>query len=422
MPSAGPTWSRSSATASDRIRAPVVLFYAEGRPLTGELDGRLRWHRLAGTLEAYGVPAGDSGQLLTEPHVRVLAAQLAACMRRLARRAPRMILRAIVPRHTWGLAIAAVAAGVARRRLRGRAHRADQLGPAPRRPFAQLLLAGFAGLLAAKIASQAVARVLLDRFTQRTLTRLCRDLTRQVLATPLRRLEDVGIPRILATLTDDVAWLGWAAQNVPALATNLAMVAGCSLYLGWLSWSTLLALLRGDGRRGARLSGAERAGLPVSAGGARHPRRALPALPDADRRPEGAEDPRAAPSGVHGRAHRVGDRRPEPRLAPRSQAPPGRRHLEPGAVLRADRRSAVRGPAGRGPVRRAAHRLHPRHALHDGAHVVDHGGVADLRPGADRAAEGAATSACRSPRTSEPPPLLASRPRRPPGAGSTSAP
>ena len=88
-----------------------------------------------------------------------------------------------------------------------------------------------------------MARVLLDRFTQRTLTRLCRDLTRQVLATPLRRLEDVGIPRILATLTDDVAWLGWAAQNVPALATNLAMVAGCSLYLGWLSWSTLLALL-----------------------------------------------------------------------------------------------------------------------------------------------------------------------------------
>ena len=62
----------------------VVLFYAEGRPLIGDLDGRLRWHSLAGALEAYGVPAGDSGQLLTEPHVRMLAAQLAACMRRVA--------------------------------------------------------------------------------------------------------------------------------------------------------------------------------------------------------------------------------------------------------------------------------------------------------------------------------------------------
>jgi putative ATP-binding cassette transporter len=154
-----------------------------------------------------------------------------------------MILRAIVPRHAWGLAIAAVAAGVLGGAcaaalialINSALHRADL--------SRGLLVAGFACLLAAKISSQAVARVLLDRFTQRTLTRLCRDLTRQVLATPLRRLEDVGIPRILATLTDDVAWLGWAAQNVPALATNLAMVAGCSLYLGWLSWSTLLALV-----------------------------------------------------------------------------------------------------------------------------------------------------------------------------------
>jgi len=105
------------------------------------------------------------------------------------------------------------------------------------------LIAGFAGLMVAKIGSQALARLLLDRFTQRTLMRLCRDLTRRVLATPLRRLEDVGIPRILATLTDDVAVLGWAAQNVPVLAMNVAVLAGCSIYLGWLSWSILLAVL-----------------------------------------------------------------------------------------------------------------------------------------------------------------------------------
>ena len=83
--------SRANLSAFQRYRlrpysGSVVLFYAEGRPLTGELDGRLRWHRLADTLEAYGVPAGDSGQLLAEPQVRVLAAQLAACMRRLAPR------------------------------------------------------------------------------------------------------------------------------------------------------------------------------------------------------------------------------------------------------------------------------------------------------------------------------------------------
>ena len=60
----------------------VMLFYAEGRPLIGDLDGRLRWHKLAAGLETYGMPAADSGHLLREPHVRVLAAQLAVSMRR----------------------------------------------------------------------------------------------------------------------------------------------------------------------------------------------------------------------------------------------------------------------------------------------------------------------------------------------------
>ena len=105
-----------------------------------------------------------------------------------------------------------------------------------------LLVVGFAALVAGKVASQVVARLLLNRFTQRTLMDLCRDLSRKVLATLLRHLEHVGIPRILATLTDDVAWLGWAAQNAPMLAMNVAVLVGCAIYLGWLSWSILLVV------------------------------------------------------------------------------------------------------------------------------------------------------------------------------------
>jgi putative ATP-binding cassette transporter len=105
-----------------------------------------------------------------------------------------------------------------------------------------VLVVGFAGLVAGKIVSNVVARLLLNRFTQRTLADLCRDLSRKVVATPLRHLEHVGIPRILTTLIDDVFAIGWAAQNVPPFAMNIAILVGCAIYLGWLSWPTLLSV------------------------------------------------------------------------------------------------------------------------------------------------------------------------------------
>jgi putative ATP-binding cassette transporter len=105
-----------------------------------------------------------------------------------------------------------------------------------------LLALGFAGLLVGKIIANAAARLLLNHSTQETISELCRKLSRRVLATPLAQLERVGIPRILVTLTEDVAMIGWAAQNVPSLATNLAVLAGCAIYLGWLSWKILIGV------------------------------------------------------------------------------------------------------------------------------------------------------------------------------------
>ena len=52
-----------------------------------------------------------------------------------------------------------------------------------------LLAAAFAGLLVAKMVTNAVARVLLAHLAQRTLSYLCSDLSRKILATPLRQLE-----------------------------------------------------------------------------------------------------------------------------------------------------------------------------------------------------------------------------------------
>jgi putative ATP-binding cassette transporter len=106
----------------------------------------------------------------------------------------------------------------------------------------RLLAIGFAGLVMGKVATNAVARLLLNHFTQQTISELCRNLSRKVLATPLTQLERMGIPRILVTLTEDVAMIGRAAQNVPSFAMNVAVLAGCAIYLGWLSWRMLIGV------------------------------------------------------------------------------------------------------------------------------------------------------------------------------------
>jgi putative ATP-binding cassette transporter len=151
-------------------------------------------------------------------------------------------LLSLIPPRSWpvagGAIVAGLVSGAASAALIALVNTALHHGDLSR----SRLAAGFAGLVATKVASQALARLLLNRFSQRTLADLCRDLSRRVLATPLRHLENVGIPRILATLTDDVAWLGWAVQNVPTTAMNGAVLLGCAIYLGWLSWSILLVV------------------------------------------------------------------------------------------------------------------------------------------------------------------------------------
>jgi amino acid adenylation domain-containing protein len=55
----------------------VVFFWAEGRQVTAHQDRRLGWRQLiTGDLEIKTVPGDDSGLMLAEPHVQVLAREL----------------------------------------------------------------------------------------------------------------------------------------------------------------------------------------------------------------------------------------------------------------------------------------------------------------------------------------------------------
>ncbi|HKS11282.1 MAG TPA: cyclic peptide export ABC transporter [Pyrinomonadaceae bacterium] len=68
-------------------------------------------------------------------------------------------------------------------------------------------------------------------------------LSRQILAAPLRQLEKLGTHRLLATITQDIGSVIELVNVLPQMLTQLAMMIGCIVYLGWLSWKLLLIML-----------------------------------------------------------------------------------------------------------------------------------------------------------------------------------
>jgi putative ATP-binding cassette transporter len=150
---------------------------------------------------------------------------------------------AFLLRASWGTVALAVAAalvsGASSVGLVALAHRA--LGRLHDVPAALVL--GFVGLCLAVVVARNASRILLIRLTQDAVLTLQLELARRILGAPLRRLEETGAPRLLATLTDDVAAIGEALPAVPIIATNAATVVGCLVYLGWLSGQVVLAVL-----------------------------------------------------------------------------------------------------------------------------------------------------------------------------------
>lgn len=154
-------------------------------------------------------------------------------------------------RTVFGLMLASVTSGAASAALIALIHRALSPGEFD----IGLIAAGFALALLAKAATQYVAQVLLVEFAQQVVLDLCRDICDRVLAAPLDRIEALGSARLLATLNDDVVVLSGAVLIVPTIATNLAVLLGCSLYLLWLSWPVFLlcVAMAGLGVLGYRL-------------------------------------------------------------------------------------------------------------------------------------------------------------------------
>lgn len=84
---------------------------------------------------------------------------------------------------------------------------------------------------------------LLTRLGQGAMHGMRMQLCRQILAAPLLHLEQLGSARLLATLTDDIPAITGAVLVIPLLCVNAALVIGCLIYLGILSWGFFLTVL-----------------------------------------------------------------------------------------------------------------------------------------------------------------------------------
>jgi putative ATP-binding cassette transporter len=139
-----------------------------------------------------------------------------------------MVTIAIITGFLSGASSASLIALISRGISQGLTHSLDTLAIA------------FGGLAFVALTSSIISQVLLIRLAQQAIFQLRLSLCRQILATELVHLEQLGSARLLATLTDDVQAVADAVRLVPFLCIDMAIVAGCLAYIVWLSWKVFL--------------------------------------------------------------------------------------------------------------------------------------------------------------------------------------
>lgn len=128
-------------------------------------------------------------------------------------------------------AIAAIVAGISSTGILIVISRALTKADAP----GQFLAWSFLGLCLFVPLSRFVSQVLLVRLSQAAMFDLRMQLSCRILGTPLRRLEEIGAHRLLATLTEDVAVITNGLVSIPTICLQGAVLVCCMVYLAWLS-------------------------------------------------------------------------------------------------------------------------------------------------------------------------------------------
>jgi ABC-type siderophore export system fused ATPase/permease subunit len=110
-------------------------------------------------------------------------------------------------------------------------------------PSRSRLIWEFVALCALIPMSGFVSQFLLLRLTAYVVYDLRLRLSQQILGAPYRALEKLGSSRLMATINDDIPAVTTAVTALPILFMQFAIMIGCLIYLGRLSWQLLLVML-----------------------------------------------------------------------------------------------------------------------------------------------------------------------------------
>jgi len=98
------------------------------------------------------------------------------------------------------------------------------------------IASAFVGLAVLSLVTSVISQVVLIRLAQDAVFNLRLQLSRQILSSELRHLEQLGNARMMATLTEDVQAVATAVSSFPFLCIDLATVVGCFAFIASLSW------------------------------------------------------------------------------------------------------------------------------------------------------------------------------------------
>ena len=96
-------------------------------------------------------------------------------------------------------------------------------------------MAAFGGLLVVLLVSGVVAQLLVLDLALKAVVDLRMELSGKILSTPLRRIEELGAPRLFATLTEDVNILSRVLPLIPRIVIDGTTLVAGAVYMAWLS-------------------------------------------------------------------------------------------------------------------------------------------------------------------------------------------